>query len=390
MNYDFPKIYNIDDVLCAIKDSPEFIVAEKDGYKVVNYVVATQDTFPAVEGKDIPSLYNAMIRRECRGLVFDMDGNLINRRYHKFFNVNERDETLAHRLLWDRPHVILEKLDGSMVSPCPIRNHVRWMTKMGVTDTSMEAEAFVAKNPQYALLARNYLITGFTPIFEWCSAKNRIVLDYAEDRLVLTGIRDNMLGTYMLHDALEAIGERYGIEVVKAYDYKSEGLLEMVRQQEDTEGVVVRFDDGHMVKIKSDWYVRIHKVKSLLENEREVVSLVLRNELDDLFPVLPPEDVAKVKAFASDLEVVLEDTANDIAQAIANCKDVYKAKKEFAIVKAADYTPLTRSMIFRHFDAPPEAFVVYQELVELILKNSMTNTAYRKVKEEFLKEISYE
>ena len=46
MNYDFPKIMHINDVLPAIKDSPEFIVVEKEGYQVVNYVVMTPETFP--------------------------------------------------------------------------------------------------------------------------------------------------------------------------------------------------------------------------------------------------------------------------------------------------------------------------------------------------------
>lgn len=398
MIYEFPMIQHLDDVLDAIKDSPEFIVVQKDGYQVVNYVVMSEETFPAVnvaggsaEMRKERAL-RARLRRECRGLIFDMEGKIINRRYHKFFNVNERDETAAHRLNWSAPHVILEKLDGSMVSPCVVDGNVRWMTKMGITDTSMEAEVFVAQHPDYVELAERYLSHGMTPIFEWCSNKNRIVIDYPEDRLVLTGMRDNLRGTYLLHDALEALGERYGIPVVQAWDSRitHDVLAKIVRQSENIEGVVVRFDDGHMVKIKSDWYVRIHKVKSLLENEREVVGLALRNELDDLYPVLAPEDVVKVKSFVTALDVVLEDIANDIAKAIAYCKDVYKSKKEFALVKAADYTPLTRSMIFRHFDAPPEPFVVYQELVDLILKNSLTNTAYRKVKEEFLKELNYE
>ena len=119
MNYDFPKITHIDDVLPAIQDSPEFIVAEKDGYKVVNYVVATQDTFPSMitlTEEDDEDAYDSVcwfnhdraIRRECRGLVFDMDGNLINRRYHKFFNVNERDETQLDKIDWNKPHSILE------------------------------------------------------------------------------------------------------------------------------------------------------------------------------------------------------------------------------------------------------------------------------------------
>lgn len=398
MKYDFPKITHIDDVLPYIKDAPEFIVAQKDGYQVVNYVVATSDTFPPIY--NMLTLHGAvdpvsnMLRRECRGLVFDLEGNLINRRYHKFFNVNEREETLLHEIDWSKPHVILEKLDGSMISPCCIRNHIRWMTKMGVTDTSMAAEVFVANNPQYALLARDYLMNGYTPIFEWCSNKNRIVLDYPEDRLVLTAVRATRVGMYFSHDELVRIGERYGVDVVKAWSAlakeSTDVMMDFIRQSEDSEGVVVRFNNGHMVKIKSDWYVRIHKVKSLLENEREVVGLVLRNELDDLFPVLPPQDVVKVKAFANALEVVLEDTAADIAQAIVQSHDVYKSKKTFALVRAAAYPPLTRSMIFRHFDAPPDAPVVYMELVDLILKNSLTNTAYRKVKEEFLKEIDYE
>lgn len=396
MNYDFPLISHIDDVLPAIKDSPEFIVAQKDGYQVINYVVATQDTFPDVkvaggsaEMRKERSLHNRL-RRECRGLIFDLSGKLVNRRYHKFFNVNEREETLAHKLLWGHPHVILEKLDGSMVSPCFVNGSLRWMTKMGITDTSMAAEVFVAQHPDYVEFAERYLSHGMTPIFEWCSNKNRIVLDYAEDRLVLTGLRDIVRGTYLLHDALEALGERYGIDVVKAYDYKSEGLLDLVRQQEDSEGVVVRFDDGHMVKIKSDWYVRIHKVKSLLENEREVVALVLRNELDDLFPVLPPKDVKKVQDYAYVLGLCMEDMSKEIALAIAFCKDVYKTKKDFALNQSANYTPLIRSMIFRHFEAPPEASDVYTELVDTILKHTQTNPAFRKVKEEFLKEISYE
>ena len=39
MNYDFPVIKNISDVLPAIEGRDEFVVAEKDGYNVINYNV---------------------------------------------------------------------------------------------------------------------------------------------------------------------------------------------------------------------------------------------------------------------------------------------------------------------------------------------------------------
>ena len=132
MQYQFPKITHIDQVLTVIKDSPEFIVAERENYNVINYMVSMADTFPEVT--DV----NAAIRRECRGLVFDKQGYVIARRLHKFFNVNEKDETQLSKIDLDQPHVILEKLDGSMVTPIPIGDHLRWGTKMGITDRSEE------------------------------------------------------------------------------------------------------------------------------------------------------------------------------------------------------------------------------------------------------------
>ena len=396
MQYDFPQIRHIDDVLPYIKDAPEFIVAEKDGYKVINYVVAGHDTFPDIYGMltlhGVVDPVSNMIRRECRGLIFDLDGKLINRRYHKFFNVNERDETAIGKIDWSRPHVILEKLDGSMVSPCYVNGHIRWMTKMGITDTSMEAEAFVASHPDYTELAIDYLQNGFTPIFEWCSNKNRIVLDYPEDRLVLTAIRDTRFGNYLLHDALERIGERYGIPVVKAYDTNSAKhpsyVVDMVRAAEDFEGVVVRFDDGHMVKIKSDWYVRIHKVKSLLGQERDVVELILKNELDDMLPVLPREDVEKIEKFQSALMEKIVTHAKYAASLVHRLRDRMD-RKTFALEVAPTMPAMWRALVFQFWDKEVTEVLTYLAIRDTILKNCGSNASYAKVKEAFLKEVDY-
>lgn len=401
MQYPFAPIAHIDDVFPAIKDSPEFIVVEKDGYTVINYVVAGHDTFPdiAIDWSDLdnPGYYTqqdhyAAIRRECRGLIFGEDGRIINRRYHKFFNVNERDETALNRILFSESHYVLEKLDGSMVSPCFVKGHLRWMTKMGITDTSMEAEAFVASRPDYTELAEHYLEHGFTPIFEWCSNKNRIVLDYPEDRLVLTAMRDMYTGLYMLHDSLDAIGRRYGIEVVKAYDVDSSKhpsyIVDMVRKAEDFEGVVLRFENGHMVKVKSDWYVRIHKVKSLLGQERDVVSLILNNELDDILPVLPREDVEKIERFGSLLQDCLKMAARTIALLVRSHK-MEMDRKTFAVEHSAKFDPLWRGLIFQFWDKECDEHLTYQAIVAMILKNCGSNASYEKVKEAFLKKVDY-
>ena len=49
MFYEFPLIEKLDDVLSAIEGRSEFVVAEREGFTVVNYIVAMDDTFPPIK-----------------------------------------------------------------------------------------------------------------------------------------------------------------------------------------------------------------------------------------------------------------------------------------------------------------------------------------------------
>ena len=184
MRYKFPEIRHLDDVRPAIAGADEFIIAEREWGSVVNYLVSMKDTFPPVE------TVNDAIRRECRGLLFYPDGRIMSRRLQKFFNIGERDETQSHLVDLSQPHVILEKMDGSMITPVFTEDGVRWGTKMGITDVSAQAEAFVRNHLVYEVMAEECRDLGLTPIFEWCSRQQRIVVDYPDDRLVLIAMRD--------------------------------------------------------------------------------------------------------------------------------------------------------------------------------------------------------
>jgi hypothetical protein len=95
----FPTIKTIDDVLPAIEGRDEFIVAERDYATIVNYVVMKPDTFDidlndTVEnhGEFVPK---GLIRRECRGLMFAPNGEIMSRSVHKFRNIGECLTTLT-------------------------------------------------------------------------------------------------------------------------------------------------------------------------------------------------------------------------------------------------------------------------------------------------------
>lgn len=192
MNYAFPIIHTINDVLPHIEGREEFVVAERDFGTVINYVVATANTFDMNGPDDL----GGAIRRECRGLKFFPNGEIGARPFHKFFNVGEREETQTNTVDLAQAHTIMEKLDGSMIHPMLVDGYIRWMTKMGITEVAMQAEEFIAKNTRYKDFAIWCINEGLTPIFEWTSPFNQIVLPYEKENLTLLAVRNNITGEY--------------------------------------------------------------------------------------------------------------------------------------------------------------------------------------------------
>jgi RNA ligase len=290
MHYTFPEIRTIEDVLPHIEGREEFIVAEREGYTVINYVVAMADTFDMTGPDDL----GGAIRRECRGLIFDVDGNLMSRPFHKFFNVNERAETQTHEIDMSQPHVIMEKMDGSMIRPILVDGYLRLATKMGVTNVAMEAEAWLAaQDPSLKDWLRQCVEDSVTPIFEWVSPFNQIVLVYEEPDLVYLGTRCNTSGWYMMDKSCP-------FNCVPQYVTVEGNLNEYIARQrgaEGREGDIIRFADGHMLKVKNDWYVRIHKTIGRITFDRNIVDLIINEEVDDVIPMLPTAQVNRIRDF---------------------------------------------------------------------------------------------
>ncbi len=293
MNYQFPIIKTIDDVLPHIAGRNEFVVANRDFGTVINYAVAMADTFDMTGPDDL----SGSVRRECRGLIFDRDGNLISRPFHKFFNIGEREETQPHRIDLSQPHTIMEKMDGSMIRPLVIDGHLRLATKMGVTEVAMDAEAWLAaQSSSHRVWLVKQMMFGETPIFEWVSPFNQIVLAYEEADLVYLGNRNNTTGEYsFLEDHPFTKVPRYGSVEGNLNDY-----LAGAREQQGREGDIIAFADGHRVKVKNDWYVRIHKVLDRVRFDRNIVKLILKEEIDDAAPLLPPHSAERIRNFETD------------------------------------------------------------------------------------------
>jgi RNA ligase len=331
MNYKFPVITHISQVLKAIEGRKEFIVAEKDGgYTVINYVVAMEDTFPPVTDE------RTAILRECRGIIFrTSDGAVMARRFHKFFNAGERMETSPQFIDLSKPHDVLEKLDGSMITPLVADGQIRWGTKMGLTDVAGPVEEFVKAHPQYEEFASLCLSEECTPIFEWCSRQQKIVVDYPTDRLVLTALRDNVDGRYARMNVLDSVAAIYDIDVVKTFPSTGDirSLMGFARKQEDNEGFIVRFDDGHMVKVKSEWYLQLHHAKDVTKFEKNILEIILQDKLDDLLPLVDDEYKELLEEYRTKVLAGLYRKSEEITEVFNGLLKKMKTdqKREFAV-----------------------------------------------------------
>ncbi|PCJ96699.1 MAG: hypothetical protein COA52_00390 [Hyphomicrobiales bacterium] len=346
MNYEFPNITHIDDVKHLVENfDSDFFLKEKENFDVIDYQVAFGDTFPPINTND------DAIKREFRGLIFDKEGNLIRRPYHKFFNVNERDETKNIDL--SHAHTILEKLDGSMICFFLIDDESYWGTKLASEEFHQDVKKFVKESEiDYDAFCRKLYKKGYNPIFEWISPNNRIVVKYKEPQLIVTAIRHIVTGAYMPYETVKGICEDHGIPCVKAYEGNQKNMEDLIKHTsllEQEEGYVIVFADGHRVKIKGEWYCHLHKVKSYFDYEKDIAKLCLMGDCDDILSMVDEDDRIKLENYEHDLSMILKKYVQDTLFSVCCVKYKDMTRKEFSLSRS-HLPPVIRACVFNNWD----------------------------------------
>jgi RNA ligase len=356
------RIEHIDEVKPAIAGRTDFVIAERDGYTAIDYVYALPDSF------DDP------IRRECRGLKFGRDGSLIARPFGKFFNIGERPETLPHMIDFTREHIVMEKLDGSMVHPAIVDGEVVFMTRMGRSDHAKQAEHLFL-TAELAEKCRAMLGDGVTPIFEYTGPKNRIIIRYAAAELTLLAARRTYEGTYQDRWTLANDAQYLGVPLVAeiASEWQDAAIfLDFVRVIQGKEGFVLRFPDEHpervLLKAKGEDYVLKHKSKEAISMEKNVLALILTNGLDDVLPLLNEEERKGVEEYREEVQSGLGKTSLAVEALVEAGKGM--DQKAFAVGLLGDKPSVIRALAFSARKSEDAA----GEVRKLLLKNVHTQT----------------
>jgi RNA ligase len=374
VHYEFPYIENIDDIFPHLDDKSFSVKAKDCGLTYINYLRMGSETFPPVMGTE-PERLRARMRREGRGIAFNTKtGELVSRPFHKFFNVGEAEDLSYEHLGFHRPHVVMDKLDGSLLRPLPTEFGLRWGTKAGITDVGNLAEKWIDDHAKFRKIALTCMAANQTPIFEFVSPENRIVARYNEPDMVLLAVRDNLTGLYMDYDNLVLMAQDFGVSVVRQFD-PVEGdpaaYFDTLRASDDLdEGIVIAWPNGHRAKAKTDLYTTLHHIKEKASTERNLIRAIFTQDIDDLLPLVPEKDSEAIRAFVDEFWHWMDSLIQDIKDIYAQATSEYETKKDFAIGTKDTWPHIARSIVFTKWD---KKVGTSRELAEQMVQNALTS-----------------
>lgn len=210
-----------------------------------------------------------------RGTVYDVtdinNPKLASLCMPKFFNIGENPMAVQ----WDEldlinVHSINEKHDGSLITVFEYNG--KQYTKSKGSFSSSQAIAASKLLPKMHLP----IGYGYSTNLEYCSPSNLIVVRYPDEQL----------------NYLNSVNHTTGAVVFPMSDYHQNKPLSKfvadVKEWKDKEGVVVYLDDSKFAfKMKSDWYLSLHRMRDDVNNPKRIVEAVFAEAVDDMKLAFP-------------------------------------------------------------------------------------------------------
>lgn len=283
--------------------------------------------FPELRGYDytekvkFDKLWNP-INSICRGLVFaviDDGAQRLNNPFPAIRNIEETSLTLES--IKNDIASITSKEDGSCIicfqwdnSPHPCDD----MELIVMTRGSFHSEQAIAakKLIQTSGLLTNLIdsMWAFTTIFEYVGPSNLNVCrtKYQTDDLILLGARSNeWLNIEVDHKTLSVIWAK-DLPRPTNYLYNDE-LYKSIKDCKDpnTEGVVIRLNDGLRYKVKSNMYCDLHKILTGIWTKQRILDIWYRAVKTGHYLNVVPSDLSIPDEFFTELKDRLKEVQED-------------------------------------------------------------------------------
>ena len=326
-------------------------------YRIINYRLARYSDFclpKALEMRGIMFLmkrywkydenemdYDTIDTRSIEGHKFlGVPIQCVARPMEKFFNYKENPftESITSKDIDSIEH----KMDGSLISSyrkkcSKDRDGIIFGLKSKCSLISIQAveSRQVLDTPDYAEL-KYYIekctLNNLTVNMEYTSPTNLIVLNYKVPELTVLNVRNNITGEY--EEIPNTIREVYGVK--KKHIIIPKNFLEDTRGEVGIEGYVCVTDKGQRFKIKTDWYIDLHKVKFELHSNELLFKAVVNERTDDL-----------VAAFKNDTQFIdrLEKMNNYVSSKYSYIVEFLHKVKEYSVLERKLYVSKVQELL---------------------------------------------
>jgi len=314
--------------------------------------IKRKDTRILFKYSQIESDFSLDIVKEARGLILeDKTWKVICYPFNKFFNFGEE---YADNIDWESA-VVETKEDGSLIKIYFYNDEWKIATNGTIDAEDAELQSGPYKNFRQLFDAAaekcgfdfSRLNKYFTYCCEICSENNIIICPQSEMRLIHIGTRNNR--------TFQEVETDIGIPHPQRYALSSlEDCIAMAKTFDFTkEGFVVKDKNYNRIKVKSEDYVKAHRMISNNGSmtEERAIELIRANELDEFFTYFPQykEYIGRIKAKIAALSHKID---KDISRAKA-IKENSSSRKDFA-AWVAGLSSLEKAI----------AFLVYDEKIE--------------------------
>lgn len=216
--------------------------------------------------------------REFRGIIFDVaTGRVASRPFHKFFNVNEKEETQEEKLIFHGHAAV--KQDGSMAQLTSHNGRLIVASRSSLTgyvnkevlkylETAPEIKEFVLNHPNHTFL------------FEYLDPEAPIVLRPNAKELVFLEARDKHTGMYEFAKFHAIVPTRVTPTKEITPQSWAEYYKPYLENVEGEEGFVLHLDGQDMYKVKTAWYVNSHNLVTG-QSPKGFITLWSEGKLDD-------------------------------------------------------------------------------------------------------------
>ena len=313
--------------------------------------IKRKDTRILFKYSQIESDFSLDIVKEARGLILeDKTWKVICYPFNKFFNFGEE---YADNIDWESA-VVETKEDGSLIKIYFYNDEWKVATNGTIDAEDAELQSGPYKNFRQLFDAAaekchfdfSKLNRYFTYCCEICSEFNIIICPQSEMRLIHIGTRNNR--------TFQEVETDIGIPHPQRYALSSlEDCIAMAKTFDFTkEGFVVKDKNYNRIKVKSEDYVRVHRLANNGSmTEERAIELIRANELDEFFTYFPhyKEYIGRIKAKIAALSYTID---KDISRARV-IKENSSSRKDFA-AWVAGLSSLEKAI----------AFLVYDEKIE--------------------------